>query len=402
MMKVRKFLVLFFLQIAIISCAQDGTPCRVILGDERFDEYVPGLVGKRVAVFSNQSGIVGDVVTESGFGPHLVDVLLGKGINISLILSPEHGFRGTADAGEKVSSGIDPGTGVEIVSLYGGKSDLSASLDKFDVLLVDIQDVGLRYYTYYVTMCRLMAVCANGGKKVIILDRPNPNGFYVDGPILDPKFKSGVGGLPVPTVHGMTLGELALMANGECWLEGGVKCNLEVVPCLGYTHATKYSLIMPPSPNLKDMRAVYLYASTCYFEGTVVSLGRGTDRPFEMFGHPDMEGYSFTFTPRSVPGAKNPPLKDQVCYGVDLGEKPLEEIWNEGINLEYVIEAYRALGMGEAFFGKNNFFDLLAGVGYFREMILDGAGADEIKARWKDDVEDFKVRRRPYLLYPEP
>lgn len=402
MMKVRKFLVLFFLQIAIISCAQDGTPCRVILGDERFDEYVPGLVGKRVAVFSNQSGIVGDVVTESGFGPHLVDVLLGKGINISLILSPEHGFRGTADAGEKVSSGIDPGTGVEIVSLYGGKSDLSASLDKFDVLLVDIQDVGLRYYTYYVTMCRLMAVCANGGKKVIILDRPNPNGFYVDGPILDPKFKSGVGGLPVPTVHGMTLGELALMANGEGWLEGGVKCNLEVVPCLGYTHATKYSLIMPPSPNLKDMRAVYLYASTCYFEGTVVSLGRGTDRPFEMFGHPDMEGYSFTFTPRSVPGAKNPPLKDQVCHGVDLGEKPLEEIWNEGINLEYVIEAYRALGMGEAFFGKNYFFDLLAGVGYFREMILDGAGADEIKARWKDDVEDFKVRRRPYLLYPEP
>ena len=402
MMKVRKFLVLFFLQIAIISCAQDGTPSRVILGDERFDEYVPGLVGKRVAVFSNQSGIVGDVVTESGFGPHLVDVLLGKGINISLILSPEHGFRGTADAGEKVSSGIDPGTGVEIVSLYGGKSDLSASLDKFDVLLVDIQDVGLRYYTYYVTMCRLMAVCANGGKKVIILDRPNPNGFYVDGPILDPKFKSGVGGLPVPTVHGMTLGELALMANGEGWLEGGVKCNLEVVPCLGYTHATKYSLIMPPSPNLKDMRAVYLYASTCYFEGTVVSLGRGTDRPFEMFGHPDMEGYSFTFTPRSVPGAKNPPLKDQVCHGVDLGEKPLEEIWNEGINLEYVIEAYRALGMGEAFFGKNNFFDLLAGVGYFREMILDGACADEIKARWKDDVEDFKVRRRPYLLYPEP
>lgn len=402
MMKVRKFLVLFFLQIAIISCAQDGTPCRVILGDERFDEYVPGLVGERVAVFSNQSGIVGDVVTESGFGPHLVDVLLGKGINISLILSPEHGFRGTADAGEKVSSGIDPGTGVEIVSLYGGKSDVSASLDKFDVLLVDIQDVGLRYYTYYVTMCRLMAVCANEGKKVIILDRPNPNGFYVDGPILDPKFKSGVGGLPVPTVHGMTLGELALMANGEGWLEGGVKCDLEVVPCLGYTHATKYSLIMPPSPNLKDMRAVYLYASTCYFEGTVVSLGRGTDRPFEMFGHPDMEGYSFTFTPHSVPGAKNPPLKDQVCHGVDLGEKPLEEIWNEGINLEYVIEAYRALGMGEAFFGKNNFFDLLAGVGYFREMILDGAGADEIKARWKDDVEDFKVRRRPYLLYPEP
>ena len=304
MMKVRKFLVLFFLQIAIISCAQDGTPCRVILGDERFDEYVPGLVGKRVAVFSNQSGIVGDVVTESGFGPHLVDVLLGKGINISLILSPEHGFRGTADAGEKVSSGIDPGTGVEIVSLYGGKSDLSASLDKFDVLLVDIQDVGLRYYTYYVTMCRLMAVCANGGKKVIILDRPNPNGFYVDGPLLQDGFKSQVGTLPIPIVHGMTWGELAQMINGEGWLEAGKDaCKLTVIPCQNYTHQTKTALIRNPSPNLKDMRAVYLYSSTCFFENTLVSVARGTQFPFEAIGSPYLVGqpsYEFSFTPESI------------------------------------------------------------------------------------------------------
>ena len=250
-------------------------------------------------------------------------------------------------------------------------------------------------------MHHLMEACARYGKKVIVLDRPNPNGFYVDGPILDMELRSGVGWLPIPTVHGMTLGELALMINGEGWLEDGLKCDLEVVPCLGYTHQTKYSLIVPPSPNLKDMRAVYLYASTCYFEGTVVSLGRGTDHPFEMFGHPDMEGYSFSFTPRSVPGAKNPLLKDQVCYGVDLREKPLEEIWEEGINLEYVISAYRNLDIGEAFFGKYNFFNLLAGVRYIKEMIISGAGAEEIRSRWKDDVEALKIKRRPYLLYSE-
>ena len=420
----RKYLILLTLAL-ILSPSCRETRKDVVLGDERMEEYLPLLKGKRVAILSNQSGIVGDVVDgkpcrreinaetvdepflpfgSDRLGPHLLDVLLEKGVDVAAVFSPEHGFRGLADPGELVGDDRDAKTGVPVISLYkGGKMEISREvLDSFDILVADLQDVGLRYYTYYITLQDAMAICAENGKEVVVLDRPNPNGFYVDGPILDPKFKSGVGGLPVPTVHGMTLGELALMANGEGWLEGGVKCDLEVVPCLGYTHATKYSLIMPPSPNLKDMRAVYLYASTCYFEGTVVSLGRGTDRPFEMFGHPDMEGYSFTFTPRSVPGAKNPPLKDQVCHGVDLGEKPLEEIWNEGINLEYVIEAYRALGMGEAFFGKNNFFDLLAGVGYFREMILDGAGADEIKARWKDDVEDFKVRRRPYLLYPEP
>lgn len=383
------------------SCVQDKTPDRVILGDERFEEYVPALEGKKVAVFSNHSGIVGNVMNGSEYGPHLVDVLLEKGVDVRIIFSPEHGFRGTADAGERVSSSIDPDTGVEIASLYGGNKDAAVeNKDKYDVLLVDIQDVGLRYYTYYVTMHHLMEHCARLGKKVIILDRPNPNGFYVDGPILDLKYRSGVGWLPVPTVHGMTLGELALMINGEGWLEDGLKCDLEVVPCLGYSHPMKTSLIVPPSPNLKDMRAVYLYASTCYFEGTVVSLGRGTDYPFEMFGHPDMTG-EFTFTPRSVPGAKNPPLKDQTCHGVDLHEKPLEEIWEEGINLEYVITAFRDLDMGEAFFGTGTFFDKLAGVGYIKEMILSGASAAEIKACWKDDVEAFKVLRRPYLLYPE-
>lgn len=396
----------------LLSCGQpgkkpsgsqlDGAGIEVTLGDERFEEYVPGLRDKRVAVFSNQSGIVGNKVTEEGFGPHLVDVLIEKGVEVKLIFSPEHGFRGDADAGESVESGRDPETGVEIVSLFGqgGKEAPQANADRIDVLLVDIQDVGLRYYTYYITMLHLMEACAAHGKEVIVLDRPNPNGFYVDGPVLEPGFKSGVGALPIPTVHGMTLGELALMINGEGWLEGGLKCELQVVPCLGYSHETKTNLIMPPSPNLKSMRAVYLYSSTCFFEGTVVSLGRGTEAPFEMFGHPDMT-LPFTFTPRSVPGAKNPPCKDQLCHGEDLREKPLEEIWNEGVNLDYVIRAFRDLNMGEGFFGNNRFFDLLAGTDYVRNMILEGASAEEIKARWKDDVEAFKKLRRPYLLYPE-
>ena len=396
--------VIILLYFLLIPCAVCTGKTRegVTLGDERFEKYLPGLSGKRVAVFSNHSGIVGDVFEDGEYGPHLVDVLLGKGVDIRLIFSPEHGFRGTADAGEKVAGGVDPGTGVEIFSLFGSNSYPSTeSMEKFDVLLVDIQDVGLRYYTYYITMRTLMEACARDSKKVIVLDRPNPNGFYVDGPVLEPKYRSGVGWLPIPTVHGMTLGELALMINGEWWLDEGLRCDLEVVPCLGYSHSMKTSLIVPPSPNLKSMRAVYLYASTCFFEGTVVSLGRGTDHPFELFGHPDMKVFPFVFTPRSMPGAKNPSLKDQVCHGIDLRDKPLEEIWEEGVNLEYVVEAYKALNMGKAFFGENGFFDLLAGTGYVREMILSGMSASTIKERWKDDVEAFKVRRRPYLLYGE-
>ena len=259
---------------------------RVTLGDERFEEYVPGLKGKRVAVFSNHTGIVGNRLEDNKMGPHLVDVLIEKGIDVRVIFSPEHGFRGDADAGEGVANGKDEKTGVRIASLFGATRQPSQEdMDDFDVLLVDIQDVGLRYYTYHITMARLMESCARSDKKVIILDRPNPNGFYVDGPVLEMEYKSGVGAFPVPTVHGMTLGELALMINGEGWLKDGLKCDLEVVPCLGYTHQTKTEVIVPPSPNLKSMRAIYLYASTCYFEGTVVSLGRGTDSPFEIYGH---------------------------------------------------------------------------------------------------------------------
>ena len=434
-----KFLIITILAISLTDVLAARTYSRrVALGDERFEEYQPLLQGKRVAVFSNQTGIVGDKVTGSKladalaeyggcfprkrvdeislipftepsvpggkieYGQHIVDALIEKGVDVKAIFSPEHGFRGNADAGEHVSSSVDEKTGVEILSLYekGSRIPSKEKTDKFDVLVIDIQDVGLRYYTYYITMHHLMEACARDGKQVVILDRPNPNGFYVDGPVLDMKFKSGVGWLPITTVHGMTLGELALMINGEKWLENGT-CDLTVIPCLNYTHNTRYSLILPPSPNIKDMRAVYLYSSTCYFEGTVVSLGRGTQFPFETYGHPAMTGYSFSFVPRSIPGAKSPQFLDEECHGVDLRRKPLRDIWAEKINLEYVIDAYRNLNMGDKFFGKNNFFELLAGVDWFRSMIESGSTSSEIAARWASDVENFKSRRAPYLLYPE-
>ena len=434
-----KFLIITIIAISLTDVLAARTYSkRVVLGDERFEEYQPLLQGKRVAVFSNQTGIVGDKVTGSKladalaeyggcfprkrvdeislipftepsvpggkieYGQHIVDALIEKGVDVKAIFSPEHGFRGNADAGEHVSSSVDEKTGVEILSLYekGSRIPSKEKTDKFDVLVIDIQDVGLRYYTYYITMHHLMEACARDGKQVVILDRPNPNGFYVDGPVLDMKFKSGVGWLPITTVHGMTLGELALMINGEKWLENGT-CDLTVIPCLNYTHNTRYSLILPPSPNIKDMRAVYLYSSTCYFEGTVVSLGRGTQFPFETYGHPAMTGYSFSFVPRSIPGAKSPQFLDEECHGVDLRRKPLRDIWAEKISLEYVIDAYRNLNMGDKFFGKNNFFELLAGVDWFRSMIENGSSAAGISARWASDVENFKSRRAPYLLYPE-
>lgn len=434
-----KFLIITVVSIFITNGSFARTYSKkVVLGDERFEKYLPLLQGKRVAVFSNQTGIVGDKVTGSKladalaeyggcfprkrvdeislipftepsvpggkieYGQHIVDALIEKGVDVKAIFSPEHGFRGNADAGEHVSSSVDEKTGVEILSLYekGSRIPSKEKTDKFDVLVIDIQDVGLRYYTYYITMHHLMEACARDGKQVVILDRPNPNGFYVDGPVLDMKFKSGVGWLPITTVHGMTLGELALMINGEKWLENGT-CDLTVVPCLNYTHNTRYSLILPPSPNIKDMRAVYLYSSTCYFEGTVVSLGRGTQFPFETYGHPAMTGYSFSFVPRSIPGAKSPQFLDEECHGVDLRRKPLRDIWAEKINLEYVIDAYRNLNMGDKFFGKNNFFELLAGVDWFRSMIENGSSAAGISARWASDVENFKSRRAPYLLYEE-
>lgn len=383
------------LLMALLMCltARAQETARVVLGNERTAEYYPLLKGKRVALFGNHTSLRG--------GTHLLDALLADSIRVVAVFSPEHGFRGNADAGEKVGSSVDSRTGVPILSLYDGKDKRpsAASMKKFDVLLADIQDVGLRFYTYYITLCRLMDACAEYGKSVIVLDRPNPNGHYVDGPVLDMKYKSGVGWLPIPVVHGMTLGELARMVNGEGWLPEGRTCRLTVVPCLNYTHQTRYDLPVPPSPNLPNMKAIYLYPSLCPFEGTVVSLGRGTDKPFQIYGHPDMKGYSYSFTPRSVPGAKNPPLLGKRCHGADLSGKSDEELRREGLNLTYVIDAYRNLNIGDRFF--TSFFELLVGTRYVRQMIEEGRSAEEIRARWMPDVERFKEQRRPYLLYDE-
>lgn len=366
----------------------------VITGDARTDLYYPLLQGKRVAVFGNHTALLPS-------GEHLVDCLLRDGKQVTAVFSPEHGFRGTADAGEHVSSDIDAQTGIPILSLYdGGNNRPSAtSMSKFDVLLVDIQDVGLRFYTYYITMCRLMTACADAGKLVIILDRPNPNGHLVDGPILDMKYKSGVGWLPIPVLHGMTLGELAQMVVAKGWLDTKAECQLQVVPCQNYTHHTLCDIQVPPSPNLPNLRAIYLYPSLCYFEATPVSVGRGTDYPFQIYGHPGFKNRSFTFTPKSRTGAKNPPLKGRLCQGVDLSSLSTEDLANKGIDLSYLIDAYRDLSMGDKFF--TDFFEKLIGVSWVRTMIEQGSSVEEIRARWQPDVLQFKEERKPFLLYDE-
>jgi uncharacterized protein YbbC (DUF1343 family) len=367
-----------------------------VTGDEQFERYLPLIGERRAAVFSNQTGIAGN--------RHVVDCLIERGVRVTAIFSPEHGFRGRADAGARVEDEVDEKTGVPILSLYGQNRQKNLgqeAMEKFDVLLVDIQDVGLRYYTYYVTMCHLMDACTKYGREVIILDRPNPNGHYVDGPILDMKLRSGVGHLPIPVVHGMTLGELAQMAVGEKWLQEGNECRLTVIPCQNYTHQTRYALPIAPSPNLPNMQSIYLYPALCPFEGTVVSLGRGTDKPFQQYGHPLMkQKYTYSFTPQSVPGATRPPLHGQECYGKDLSTLPYETIWQDKMSLSYVIDAYQCLkteGLGEKFF--TSFFDKLLGQTYVREMIIEGRSEAEIRTKWKDDVEEFVKKRKKYLLY---
>lgn len=380
----------FLSAVALVATAA-GTD--ITVGAARVDCYKPLLEGKRVVLLSNHTGMVGD--------KHTLDLMLENGINVVAIFSPEHGFRGKADAGEHVSSGVDPETGIKIASLYDGKRRGPAQqvMDSLDVIVCDIQDVGLRYYTYYCTMYDLMNAAAAAGKEFVVFDRPNPNGMTVDGPLLDMKYESGVGRLPIPTMHGMTLGELAQMIVGEGWIKDDNKLTLHVVPCLGYTHQSRYELPVAPSPNLRTMHAVYLYGATCYFEGTVASLGRGTDAPFEIYGHPDYKGGDYVFTPRSVDGAKNPPLLDVECRGVDLRSVSDDDAIAAGVSFDYVIDAYTATGLGEKFFTP--FFEKLAGRDYIRRMILEGHTNDEIKAMWADDVASFREARRPYLLYAE-
>ena len=381
-----------------------AAPAQVNVGMTDTASYYPLLRGRRVAVLANQTSVAelpGAPGADASGRVDLVDLLHGEGFAVAAIFSPEHGFRGTADAGERVASSVDARTGIPIRSLYDGnaKRPSDEAMRSFDVLVVDMQDVGLRFYTYYISMLRMMDACADFGRLVVVLDRPNPNGHLVDGPVLDMKYKSGVGALPIPIVHGMTLGELARMINGEGWLSNQRKCKLTVITCKNYTHQTRYELPIPPSPNLPNMQSVYLYPSTCFFEGTNVSLGRGTSKPFQQYGHPDMTGYGYSFTPQSVAGAKNPPQLGKTCHGVDLSKADTALIQRRGVDLSYVINAYLNLNIGSKFFTP--FFEKLAGVGYIREMIMSGCDADTIKAKWQKDVEQFKQQRRPYLLYQE-
>ena len=364
-------------------------------GAARIDRYKPLLDGKRVALLSNHTGMVDSI--------HTLDFMLANGIKVTTLLSPEHGFRGTADAGEQVASSTDKATGLPIISLYAaGKRDAAASAMKdVDVVVVDLQDVGTRFYTYYITMLQVMEAAAEAGKPVVIFDRPNPLGMTVDGPVLDMSLRSGVGRLPIPVLHGMTLGELARMAVGEGWLRDSLKPQLTVIPVADYTHASRYTLPVPPSPNLRTMKAIYLYPSLCYFEGTPVSVGRGTDMPFLVYGNPAMTNRGFRFTPRSVAGAKNPPLLGKTCNGVDLRKLDDDSIIALGVDLSYVIDAYNAMPAASRQKFFTSFFDKLIGNASVKQMIIDGRSADEIKASWRPEVEKFKSIRSKYLLYPE-
>lgn len=363
----------------------------VITGDMRPDEYMKLLRGKRVAVVANQASVAGK--------KHAVDELLSRGVDIKLIFAPEHGFRDLADAGSAITDGRDPVTGIPVISLYGRiRKPAPEHLADIDVVVYDIQDVGARFYTYISTMHYVMESCAENDKLFVVLDRPNPNGFYVDGNLPDTAYRSFVCMHNVPVVHGMTIGEYAMMINGEGWLEGGKKCDLRVVRCKNYTHATHYELPVRPSPNLPNQVSVYLYPSLCFFEGTVISCGRGTDFPFQAFGHPSLPDRGFSFTPQSVPGAANPPLLGQTCYGTDLRlaiEKGI--VPKPSLNLEWIIQAYRDFPDKEKFF--ISYFDVLAGGPGLREQIIKGLSAEEIRALWQDGLEKFNQIRRKYLLY---
>lgn len=370
------------------SCSCVNAQQSIVTGAGRIDVYLPLLKGKRVAMMVNQTATVGTT--------HLVDTLLKCGVKIVKIFSPEHGFRGIADAGEKVGNNKDEKTGLPIISLYGKhrKPD-AADLRDVDIIIFDIQDVGARFFTYISSLEELMEAAAVHKKPLLVLDRPNPNGHYVDGPVLDTQFRSFIGMQPIPVVHGMTIGEYAQMLNGESWLDDQVKCNLTVITCLGYTHRTKYNLPVKPSPNLPNMAAVYLYPSTCFFEGTVFSLGRGTDKPFQVFGHPSLPKDLFAFTPRSMPGAKSPVLKDTTCYGFDLSATT----YMDSISLSWLIQAYKMFEQKDKFFIP--FFNKLSGNTALMAQIKAGLSEAAIRQSWQPSIGKFKKIRKKYLLYED-
>lgn len=374
----------------------ESSSTRLRTGAECMERYLPFLEGKRVAVCGNQTSVVGKT--------HLVDTLLSRNVNIVKLFCPEHGFRGQAEAGATIASGKDPLTGLPVVSLYGkNKKPTAEQLQNVDIVLFDLQDVGCRFYTYISTLHYVMEAAAENGVNVIVLDRPNPNGFYVDGPVLDPQYKSFVGMHPVPVVYGMTIGEYARMINGEKWLANGVQCDLTVILLEGYTHETRYVLPVAPSPNLQTVEAVYLYPSLCLFEGTNVSVGRGTDQPFEMYGAPGMRAGDYRFTPHAIPGvSENPPFKDVECVGFLLSEIASYEFHKlvpGELDLSYLMTAYQNCPDKASFFLKNNFFDKLAGTAQLRKQIVEGATDEEIRASWQPGLDAFKAVRAKYLLY---
>lgn len=366
----------------------------VITGAERLEQYLPLLKGKSVGLVINQTSIVGNT--------HLLDTLISVGVKVQTVFAPEHGFRGTADAGEHVNNGIDPTTQTAIISLYGdNKKPKATQLKNLDVVIFDIQDVGVRFYTYISTLQYVMEACAENNKPLIVLDRPNPNGHYVDGPVLDTQFRSFVGMQPIPVVHGMTVGEYAQMLNGEHWLQNKVQCNLTVIPCINYNHRTFYTLPVKPSPNLPNMAAIYLYPSLCFFEGSnPVSLGRGTDKPFQIYGSNDFPNtLAFNFIPKSMEGAKSPPLLDKQCYGYDLSKISLDSLRKQKFSLHYLLNAYKLCKEKSNFF--NNFFVKLAGTKTLSSQVQKGMNEKTIRNTWNTELATFKTIRKKYLLYAD-
>lgn len=407
-----KKLLVLSLAILLVSEFTRAQSDRVIPGAERIPVYLPMIKGKSVGIFANQTSMVGQT--------HLVDTLQKLGVKIAAIFGPEHGFRGDADAGEKVANYIDKKTGVPVISLYGSKRRPSAEEVKdIDILIFDIQDVGVRFYTYISSLQEFMEAAFEYGKPLLLLDRPNPNGHYVDGPVLDRKFQSFVGKQPVPIVYGMTMAEYAFMIAGEKWLSEKANArydyyqtaqnspdtpfHFQVIKCKNYTHKTPYVLPVRPSPNLPDIQSILLYPSTCFFEGTVLSEGRGTDKPFQVFGHPSYPKHLFSFTPNPNEGAKSSKLYGQVCYGWDLSGTPAEVRQEVGdkIQLKWLIEAYKLFPNKDSFFIRNQHFNRLAGNDQLIEQIKNGVSEKEIRKSWAPELAKFMEIRKKYLLYED-
>ena len=368
---------------------------QIIVGAERTELYFDQLEGKKIAVCGNQSSRVGP--------QHLVDTLVASGFNVVTIFCPEHGFRGNAEAGAHISSSVDEKTGIPIISLYGKNKKPDLSQSDIDLIIFDIQDVGCRFYTYISTLHYVMEAAAEHGVEVMILDRPNPNGYFVDGPVLDTNYRSFVGMHPIPVVHGMTIGEYGRMINGEGWLAKGIHCKLQVVPMDNYDHNTRYVLPIAPSPNLQTPEAIYLYPSLCLFEGTPISIGRGTNIPFQVYGHPQLTTGDYYFTPRPIKGvSENPPQNGQKCRGYNLSDYATAHLQgSNNFSIQYIIEAYKHFPDKAKFFNANLFFDKLAGTNQLRKDIIAGKSEEEIRASWQPKLQKFKEIRQQYLLYPD-